>query len=638
MKRHSLQYRLFGVMVLLILTCAVAYTSILLKIRKDAILEEADGKLLTAAECARANFKRQYHDRLPGNDFPLKAGYDQIVADNDALCRKLGLQYIWSVISVDGQFKFTSATHADLNDPLSDHAKFLEVHTDPTAFAPALSSMNPVYSTFHNKWGNGRMVLIPERDELGRIHIFCASIQLGGLDAMVRHTLLVSTVVSLMIVVFAIILSWLLARSLAAPIERFTRDVHRITEGDLETALVPAGIFELQTLARSLEAMRQKLNDQIKACNESESKNRAIVEQIPAIVYTEAVDETFTTLYISPQIESILGLQAKQCVESPDIWYTHLHPDDRDQVMRQVAACHRSGEPLDIEYRMLSNDGHVVWFHDAGRIIRDNDGRAFVLQGVMVDITERKQLEEERIKHVKELARLAEQIQSLASALVSSEENERKRLAHILHDDLQQLVIGARFFVESELSANQDKRVESLADLKRASELLKQVLAVSRSLTSDLSPAILQQGLISSLKWLSQKKFEDHRLQVTVVAPPEAEPASETTRVLAFHAVREMLLNVVKHSGVLTACVALTRPHPDWVEVTVSDEGVGFNPEAVLIENASRDGFGLHSIQQRLLLSGGAFEVKSQPGKGTIFTLRIPDQPCRQQNAVCPVG
>jgi PAS domain S-box-containing protein len=497
MKRHSLQYRLFGVMVLLILTCAVAYTSILLKIRKDAILEEADGKLLTAAECARANFKRQYHDRLPGTDFPLEAGYDQIVADNDALCRKLGLQYIWSVISVDGQFKFTSATHADLNDPLSDHAKFLEVHTDPTAFAPALSSMNPVYSTFHNKWGNGRMVLIPERDELGRIHIFCASIQLGGLDAMVRHTLLVSTLVSLMIVVFAIILGWLLARSLAAPVEQFTRDVHRITEGDLETALVPAGIFELQTLARSLEAMRQKLNDQIKVCSESESKTRAIVEQIPAIVYTEAGDETFTTLYISPQIESILGLQAKQCVESPDIWYTHLHPADRDHVMQQVAECHRSGEPLDIEYRMLSSDGHVVWLHDAGRIIRDNDGRAFVLQGVMVDITERKQLEEERIKHVTELARLAEQIQALAAALVSAEENERKRLAHILHDDLQQLVIGARFFVESGLSANQGTRGAALADLKRASELLKQVLAVSRSLTSDLNPAILQQGLIS---------------------------------------------------------------------------------------------------------------------------------------------
>jgi PAS domain S-box-containing protein len=633
MNRHALQHRLFGVMVLLILTCAVSYTAILLKVRKDAILEEAEGKLLTAAECARANFKRQYLDRLPGNDFPLKEGYDQIVADNDALCRKLGLQYIWSVISVDGQFKFTSATHADLNDPLSDNAEFLEVHTDPMAFAPALSSMNPVYSTFHNKWGNGRMVLIPERDELGRIHIFCASIQLGGLDAMVRHTLLVSTVVSLMIVAFVIILSWLLARSLAAPIEKFTRDVHRITEGDLETALVPAGIFELQTLARSMESMRQKLNDQIKACNESESKTRAIVEQIPAIVYTEAVDETFTTLYISPQIESILGLQAKQCVESPDLWYTHLYPADRDQVMRQVAECHRSGAPLDIEYRMLSSDGQVVWFHDSGRIIRDNDGRAFVLQGVMVDITERKQFEEERVKHVKELARLAEQTQALAAALVCSEDNERKRLAHILHDDLQQLVIGARFFVESGLSADPGTRGSALADLKRASELLKQVLAVSRSLTSDLSPAILQQGLVSGLKWLCQKKLEDHRLQVTVEALPEAEPSSETARVLAFHAVRELLLNVVKHSGVLTACVALTRPHPDWVEVTVSDKGVGFNPEAALNAGDSRNGFGLHSIKQRLILSGGAFDVKSQPGQGAVFTLRIPDQPCCPQNA-----
>jgi PAS domain S-box-containing protein len=614
-------------MVLLILTCAVTYTAILLKVRKNAIIDKADSKLFTVAECSRANFKRQYRDHLPGKDRPTKEGYFRLVADNDALCRELGIQYIWSVVVQNGLVEFTSATHSDLNNPSSDCAKFMESHTDPAAFAPALVLMKPVYSVFHNKWGEGRMLLIPEKDELGRIHIFGASIQLVKIEDMVRHTLFVSIAVSLVIVILAIILSWLLARSLTAPIAQFTRDVHRITEGDLETTLVPAGIFELQVLARSLETMRQKLNDQIKTCNESESKTRTIVEQIPAIVYTEAVDETFTTLYISPQIESILGLRAKQCVESPDIWQTHLHPSDRDRVMRQVAECHRSGKPLDIEYRMLSNDGHVVWIHDTGRIIRDNEGRALILQGVMMDITERKQFDEERIKHAKELARLAERTKSLATALVCSEDNERKRLAHILHDDLQQLVIGARFFVESGLSATQDTRESALADLKRASELLKEVLAVSRSLTSDLSPAILAQGLIGGLKWLCDKKLKDHRLQVTVEAPPEAEPSSDTARMLAFHSVREMLLNVVKHSGVLTACVALTRPHPDWIEVTVSDAGVGFNPETVLVENDSRNGFGLHSIQQRLILSGGAFEVKSQPGQGTIFKLRIPDLP-----------
>ncbi|MEI6516707.1 MAG: PAS domain-containing protein [bacterium] len=596
-------------------------------------MDEADSKLFTAAECARANFKQQYHGRLPGNDDSFKEGYSRSVADNDALCRKLGLQYIWSVVFQNGQIEFTSATHSNLNDPSSDCAKFREAHTDPAAFAPALSSMKTVYSTFHNKWGEGRMVLIPERDEHNRLHVFGTSIQLNKLDAMVRHTLFVSIAVSLVIVILAIILSWLLARSLAAPIAQFTRDVQCIADGELATTLAPAEIFELQSLERSIDSMRQKLNSQIKARYESESKNRAIMEQIPAIIYTEAIDESFTTLYVSPQIDSILGLNPEHSAENLNVLRTHLHPDDRDRVMHEIAVCHRAGKPLDVEYRMLASDGHTVWFHDSGRVIRDGEGRAWILQGVMMDITDRKQFDEERLKHVKELTRLAEQIQGLSSALISSEENERKRLAHILHDDLQQLVIGAKFFIESELFANRDKRVETLADLKRASELLKQVLAVSRSLTSDLCPAILQQGLASSLKWLRQKKFEDHRLQVTVEAPPEAEPASETTRVLAFHAVREMLLNVVKHSGVLRACVSLTRPHSDWVEVTVSDDGVGFNPEAVLGENGSKIGFGLHSIKQRLMLSGGEFEVKSQPGQGTVIKLRIPDLPCRQHDA-----
>jgi len=95
MNRHSLQHRLFGVMVLLILTCAVTYTAILLMVRKNAIIDKADSKLFTAAECARANFKRQYRDRLPGKNWPTKEGYFSIVADNDALCRELGIQYIW---------------------------------------------------------------------------------------------------------------------------------------------------------------------------------------------------------------------------------------------------------------------------------------------------------------------------------------------------------------------------------------------------------------------------------------------------------------------------------------------------------------------------------------------------------------
>ena len=127
---------------------------------------------------------------------------------------------------------------------------------------------------------------------------------------------------------------------------------------------------------------------------ESERKFRTLVEQLPAIIYTAALDESSTTLYISPQIEKILGISPAEYKVDPDFWVKHLYPGDRERVLNELSRSHESGQPFNSEYRMVTQDGRLVWLGDDAVIVRDDKGNPLHLQGVMFDITERKRAEE----------------------------------------------------------------------------------------------------------------------------------------------------------------------------------------------------------------------------------------------------
>jgi len=126
---------------------------------------------------------------------------------------------------------------------------------------------------------------------------------------------------------------------------------------------------------------------------ESEIKFRTLVEHLPAITYTAALDGSSTTLYVSPQIEKILGISPAEYKADPDFWVKHLHPDDRKRVLDELSRSHESGQPFISEYRMITKDGRSIWLSDDAVIARDDKGNPLCLQGVMFDITERKKVE-----------------------------------------------------------------------------------------------------------------------------------------------------------------------------------------------------------------------------------------------------
>ena len=146
----------------------------------------------------------------------------------------------------------------------------------------------------------------------------------------------------------------------------------------------------------------------------TEAKYRALVEQIPAITYTAALDDASTTLYVSPQIQAALGITPENYRADPDLWRKRLHPDDRDRVLAELAQSLASRQPFKSEYRMITRDGHIVWFRDEAVAVQDSTGKYLFRQGVMLDLTESKQAEEALNKSEQEKAAILGGLKNVA--------------------------------------------------------------------------------------------------------------------------------------------------------------------------------------------------------------------------------
>lgn len=118
---------------------------------------------------------------------------------------------------------------------------------------------------------------------------------------------------------------------------------------------------------------------------------KSLVEQLPAITYVAALDANSTTLYISPQVKTLLGISQAEHISDPDTWSKLIHPEDQVRVMEELERCHATHSPFVCEYRMRSADGRWVWFRDEAVIVFGKDGSATHLQGVMLDITLQKE-------------------------------------------------------------------------------------------------------------------------------------------------------------------------------------------------------------------------------------------------------
>jgi signal transduction histidine kinase len=211
-----------------------------------------------------------------------------------------------------------------------------------------------------------------------------------------------------------------------------------------------------------------------------------------------------------------------------------------------------------------------------------------------------------------------QRLQTLASEVSLSEERERRKIATHLHDRIGQSLA----FAKLKLGTLKQKRADGSID--EILELIEETIADTRSLTFELSPPVLYElGLVPALEWLSRKIQEDHHIATRFHDDGQPKPLDEDFRVVVFQAVRELLLNVVKHARASHAQVLLRR-NADALRVIIEDDGIGFDLSKLSAEREAARSFGLFNVQERVEYLGGRLKLRSEPGRGTRITLIAP--------------
>ncbi len=144
-----------------------------------------------------------------------------------------------------------------------------------------------------------------------------------------------------------------------------------------------------------LEAEARRSTELVARLELAETRYRELIERLPVVSYLAEYGPKGRWLYVSPQIESLLGFPPQRWLDDNDLWWSRVHPDDRARVCEEEELCARNLSPLSVEYRMIAADGRIVWIRDEGALGRPGDGGVVRVEGVMTDVSERRRAEDQ---------------------------------------------------------------------------------------------------------------------------------------------------------------------------------------------------------------------------------------------------
>jgi PAS domain S-box-containing protein len=416
-----------------------------------------------------------------------------------------------------------------------------------------------------------------------------------------------------------------LARS--EPDRTFTEHEVATVNRFAEMAAIALDNARLYAAAQQELAERRRVEEQLRA---AERRFRTLVEQIPAMVYSEEFEVGGGHIWVNPRVQSMFGYSPEESAET-NFWKTRLHPDDRAQVLAEEARCERTGEPFRMEYRALHRDGRVIWIRDECVLVHDDAGRPLFWQGLIVDITEnRRALEREheaaqRLRALDEMKNtfldaVSHELRTPLAAVVGiaiTLESKGDSLARRDRDDLiGRLVVNARKL---------DRLLNDLLDLDRLS---RGIVAPKRRPTD---VAALAAHAAEEWRLLHGRRAEVVAEPLTVSLDP-----GKVERII-----ENLLANAAKHTEPETPVwVRVERPADgDGVLIAVEDAGAGLpaelrdtvfepfrqGPEAPT--HAPGVGIGLTLVARFAELHGGRAWLEDRPGGGSSFRVQLPDGP-----------
>jgi PAS domain S-box-containing protein len=368
---------------------------------------------------------------------------------------------------------------------------------------------------------------------------------------------------------------------------------------------------------RDLTDVNRQLQDEMEerrrvelALRASQERLQHLLRESPGVLYSCEPAHDFAATFTSDNVAAVFGYPTTEFVQTPSFWLDHVHPEDRERVLREAATIIEAGQHNQ-EYRFLHGDGTYRIIRDSAVAVRDDAGTVVEIVGYCADITGEKRAEQVRWEQ--------EKLHFLTEALLTTQEAERKRISRELHDDLNQrlavliLEIG---LLERGLPKTGDAMKAELKALKaRAADISDEVRRIALRLHS---AGLDQLGLKAALEH-ECAIVSDHTEIQTEFTSTLSRELPEHVALCLYRVAQECLRNIVRHSKARLASVRL-EDVAGAIELTVTDDGVGFDPREV----RGRQNLGFISMSERIRSVNGTLLVDSGGGQGTQVKVRVP--------------
>ena len=384
----------------------------------------------------------------------------------------------------------------------------------------------------------------------------------------------------------------------------------------------------------------------------AEARYRTLIEQLPVVTFLAALDGGVNELYVSPQIESLLGFSQKEWLENPVLWYNQLHPEDRERWHTEFARTCAAGERFRSEYRFMARDGRIVWVHGEAQLVRDKAGRPLFLQGMAYEITEKKQAEEalrginvELERRV--LMRTAELEQANATLSRQTEELVRsnwelQQFASVASHDLQEPLRMVASFTQllakryrGKLDADADEFISYVVDgAVRMQRLINDLLTYSRigRMGQGFAPTDCS-AVFASVRANLCRAVEECGATITVDPLPTVQ-AEESQLLQLFQNLVGNAIKFCRDNEPPHVHVGARRQGAEWL-FWVRDNGIGIEAQYAdriflvfqRLHNRREypgTGIGLAVCKKVVEQHGGRIWVESEAGQGSTFYFTLP--------------
>lgn len=344
----------------------------------------------------------------------------------------------------------------------------------------------------------------------------------------------------------------------------------------------------------------------------TDARLQSLMERLPGVPYVAPLDINAGGMYVSPRIREVLGCTCREWCTEPELRTRVIHPEDRERVIAEMNRAVATGGYC-IDYRILRTDGQVRWLHDEAHVVSDARGTTQCIQGAILDITERKQAQEE-------LDRLHDQLEDLIATIDTARSGEQKRLAQEMHDDFGQLLAAMKIdlcVLQRHLPQENADALRSLADIQ---ELVDAMMNSVRRILAGLPPAALHDmPLDEALESLVTGFRKRYLAQCRLIIAADCQSFDAGLSAVLFRITQEALNNVAKHAQATEVEIRLAM-EGGVLTVAVVDNGKGMPPES-----ARRHGsFGLVFMRERVTALGGRIHLTSRPGHGTAISIEVP--------------